>query len=253
MKMKVHLISRPRFDVEAFLSFLQEEGTEWHRTPGATEPEEIVEVSGRVCYMSYGEKQSTRTNAEYILNLIKQGHESVLEHVNWTFLLVGVSRAFTHQLVRHRAGFSFSQLSQQYHEETSAVFVEPAHLQQSPRALQAWRNAMEVSRESYKVILDSLGELAAAPGLELNEREFKRAIRSAARSVLPNATETKIVVTANARALRHFFKVRGYIPGDVEMREVAAAIFKLVQAEAPSLFSDFRLTLLPDETPVLTQ
>ncbi len=112
---------------------------------------------------------------------------------------------------------------------------------------------MEVSRESYKVILDSLGELAAAPGLELNEREFKRAIRSAARSVLPNATETKIVVTANARALRHFFKVRGYIPGDVEMREVAAAIFKLVQAEAPSLFSDFRLTLLPDETPVLTQ
>jgi thymidylate synthase (FAD) len=235
------------------LQFLKEEGEEWHRTTGATEAEEIVEVSGRVCYMSFGERQAPRSNGDYILNLITQGHESVLEHVSWTFLLGGVSRAFTHQLVRHRIGFSFSQLSQQYHEETDATFVEPAHLQKSVRAMQAWQNAMAVSRESYKEILDSLNELNGSPGLDLQQKEFKRAIRSAARSVLPNATETKIVVTANARALRHFFGVRGSIPGDVEMREVAAALFKLVRDEAPSLFADFTLGMLPDGSPVLTR
>ncbi|MBZ5664643.1 MAG: FAD-dependent thymidylate synthase [Acidobacteriia bacterium] len=213
----------------------------------------MVEVSGRICYMSFGAKQSPRSNADYIRNLIDQGHESVLEHVSWTFLLTGVSRAFTHQLVRHRIGFSFSQLSQQYHEETAATFVEPAHLMLSPGALAAWHNAMAVSKESYNVILDSLKELNGSPGLALQEKEFKRAIRSAARSVLPNATETKIVVTANARSLRHFFDVRGSIPGDVEMREVASELFRLVQTEAPALFSDFALTTLPDETPILSR
>jgi thymidylate synthase (FAD) len=253
VKPRIYVIGRSHFHVEDFIPFLKDEGMEWQRTPGATEPEEIVEVSGRVCYMSFGDKQSPRSNADYIGNLIRQGHESVLEHVSWTFLLVGVSRAFTHQLVRHRVGFSFSQLSQQYYEETDATFVEPAHLQKSPRALQAWRNALAVSQESYRTILDSLKELNGTPGLDLQQKEFKRAIRSAARSVLPNATETKIVVTANARSLRHFFKVRGSIPGDVEMREVAAALFKSVQAEAPSLFADFCLKTLSDGSPVLAQ
>ena len=253
MKLRIYLIGRSSFDVEAVLPFLQAEGVEWHRTPGATGPEEAVEISGRICYMSFGEKQSPRSNPDYIRNLIRQGHESVLEHVTWTFLLTGVSRAFTHQLVRHRIGFSFSQLSQQYHEETNATFVEPAHLEKSPKAMQAWQKAIAASREAYKIILDSLNELNGSPGLDLEQKEFKRAIRSAARSVLPNATESKIVVTANARALRHFFEVRGSIPGDVEMREVAGALFRLVQNEAPSLFADFTLAKLADGTPILTR
>lgn len=253
MTPKLYLISRPRVDIEAFLSFIKDESTEWDRTPQATEAEEIVEIAGRICYMSFGEKQSPRRNGAYIRNLIRQGHESVLEHVSWTFLIVGISRAFTHQLVRHRVGFAFSQLSQQYHEETSASFVEPAHLQQSPRALEAWRKAVAVSQESYRVILDSLGEQEAKAGPELSKKEFKRAIRSAARSVLPNATETKMVVTSNARAIRHFLSIRGSIPGDIEMREVAAALFSLVQPEAPSLFADFSLKKLRDGTPLLVR
>jgi thymidylate synthase (FAD) len=233
------------------LSFLKDERTEWTRSPRATEAEEIVEIAGRICYMSFGEKQSPRRNGEYLHNLIEQGHESVLEHVSWTFLLTGISRAFTHQLVRHRVGFAFSQLSQQYHEETSATFVEPAHLQHSPLALEAWRKAVTASQESYNVILNSLTELEDASGFKLSKKEFKRAIRSAARSVLPNATETKIVVTANARALRHFFTIRGSIPGDIEMREVAAAVFELVKIDAPSLFDDFALRSLPGGSPSL--
>lgn len=253
MKPKIYLIGRSQFRAEHFVTFLQSEATQWHRTSGATEPEEIVEVAGRVCYMSFGEKQSPRSNGEYIRNLIEQGHESVLEHVTWTFLLTGVSRAFTHQLVRHRVGFAFSQLSQQYHEENAATFIEPAHLKRSPAAIKAWRDAIAVSQEAYRTILDSLKELNGTPGLDLQQKEFKRAIRSAARSVLPNATETKLVMTVNARALRYFFKVRGSIPGDLEMRQVAAALFDIVTADAPSLFSDFRFETLSDGSPVLVQ
>jgi thymidylate synthase (FAD) len=253
MSVKIYKMSSPKFNADIFQEFLDEESQIWNRTAHVGEAEELVEAAGRICYMSFGEKQSPRSNREYVHNLIVQGHESVLEHVTWTFLLVGVSRAFTHQLVRHRVGFAFSQLSQQYHEETSATFVEPAHLRQSPRALQAWRAAMETSQESYRVILDSLDGLECEPNMDFSKKEFKRAIRSAARSVLPNATETKIVVTANARALRYFFKVRGAIPGDVEMRQVAAAIFTMVRSEAPSLFEDFGLETLPDGTPTLTQ
>jgi thymidylate synthase (FAD) len=251
MSLQVHKISSPRFEAEEFLQFLRTEGQVWSRTSGATEAEELVETAGRICYMSFGERQSPRSNEEYIQNLIRQGHESVLEHVSWTFLLVGVSRAFTHQLIRHRIGFSFSQLSQQYHEETDAEFVEPVQIRESPRALEAWRHAMSVARESYRTILESLEAAPNGSGVELQKKELRRAVRSAARSVLPNATETKVIVTANARALRHFFRVRGSIPGDVEMREVAGAIFKLVQADAPSLFSDFTLKTLSDMTPEL--
>jgi thymidylate synthase (FAD) len=250
-ELRVYLIGRPHFQPESFLEFMKDAETAWYRTSGATEPEEIVEVSGRVCYMSFGQNQSPRTNGEYIRNLILQGHESVLEHVSWTFLLIGVSRAFSHQLVRHRVGFAFSQLSQQYHEENPAGFVEPVHLRLSPRADAAWKKAMETTQESYRVILDSLSELNDKPGLDLQKKEFQRAIRSAARSVLPNATETKLMMTANARALRYFFKLRGGIPGDVEMRRVATELLKIVRLQAPSIFSDFTIEELSDGTPIV--
>jgi len=251
MKPRLFLLSRPQFDIQAFLSFITEEGTNWHRSPNAKPGEELVEVAGRVCYMSFGKKQSPRSNCEYILNLIASGHESVLEHVNWTFLLAGISRAFTHQLVRHRVGLAFSQLSQQYHEETDAVFVEPEHLKGSPQAMKTWREAISTVQQAYKTVLDSLMRETASSIGGLDKKEFKRAMYSAARSILPNATETKIVMTANARALRHIFAVRGTIPGDIEMRQVMAGLFRLVQAEAPALFSDFRLETLPDGIPIL--
>jgi thymidylate synthase (FAD) len=108
MTFQIYKISSPRFNVQQFLDFLRDADQVWNRTVAATEAEELVEAAGRICYMSFGEKQSPRSNGDYVRNLVRQGHESVLEHVNWTFLLAGVSRAFTHQLVRHRVGFSFS-------------------------------------------------------------------------------------------------------------------------------------------------
>jgi len=246
MNPRIYLLSRPSFDVEAFFAFLSQQGTGWRRSAGATQAEEIVEIAGRVCYMSFGERQSPRDNRSYLENLIKSGHESVLEHVNWTFLMEGVSRAFTHQLVRHRPGWAYSQLSQQYHDEAGAAFVEPEELRQHPEALEQWREAMEQARAAYIKLNELLGSAIDHAG-----REEMRAIRSASRSVLPNATETKIVVTANARALRHFLQVRGSIEGDSEMRRVSAELLKLLMREAPKLFEDFEISTLADGSPIV--
>jgi len=249
--MKLYVIGRPNFDEKALIAFLRGQQTSWKRTRGVTQAEELVEVSGRICYMSFGNMQSPRSNKEYIRNLIKMGHESVLEHVSWTFILAGVSRAFTHQLVRHRVGFSFSQLSQQYHDETNAELVEPQILKLSKTAKQAWLNATKASTAAYKAIIQSLEDETSVLSKGLTKKEYARLIRSAARSVMPNATETKIGVTANARALRHFLRVRGTIPGDEEMRFAAALILKTISKEAPSLFDDFSIQKMSDGSPII--
>jgi thymidylate synthase (FAD) len=253
MMPRVYLIAQTRFDAEAFCAFLVQADATWSRSPSATEAEELVEAAGRVCYMSFGPRQSPKTNEDYIRHLISMGHESVLEHVNWTFIIAGVSRAFTHQLVRHRVGFAFSQLSQQYHDESEAQFVEPLYLDQFPAAQAAWHRSVEAARETYRQIRDAVADEEVRLGLGGQKRESLRAIRSMARSVLPNATETKIVVTANARAVRHFLRVRGAIPGDAEMRLVAAELLKILSDEAPALFFDFRIEQLPDGSPLVVQ
>ncbi len=246
---KVFTLTRPQVDFAAIEAFLLCEGAEWHRTPGASPADEIVEVAGRTCYMSFGAKQSPRNNADYIQNLINQEHGSVLEHVNWTFALTGVSRAFTHQFVRHRVGFAFSQLSQQYHDESDAAFVEPEGVSQFPEVLQAWRASVESARESYKNILKTLRDHEVQS--DLVKKEQLRYIRSAARSVFPNATKTTIVVTANARALRYFLSVRGAIIGDPEMRLVSAALLDELKKDTEALFADFRKKMMPDGLPLV--
>jgi thymidylate synthase (FAD) len=178
------------------------------------------------------------------------GHESVLEHAVWTFVIVGVSRAFSHQLVRHRVGFAFSQLSQQYHDENHAKFVFPEELQNRPIAAEKWLHAVQEAKTAYEDILEAI-DADSAIHSDVAGKERRRAVRSAARSVLPNATETKIVVTANARALRHFLRIRGEIIGDLEMRRVSTLLLNLMMAEAPSMFGDFELSNLPDGTPIV--
>jgi thymidylate synthase (FAD) len=241
---KVHTLSRPSFDIDAFLDVLKHEDLEWDKSP-STEADALIEASGRVCYMSFGKaRQSGKNNSEYIRHLISQGHESVLEHINWTFLIQGISRAFTHQLVRHRVGFSFSQLSQQYHDEHNAKFVVPPNLTHDKELFNLWEKHVESSLELYKKLAD---KLPSAPNVNSgNRRELIRDLRTASRSVLPNATETKIVVTANARALRHFFALRGAIEGDWEMRKVACALYEEVKTDAPSCFQDFKTEMMSD-------
>jgi thymidylate synthase (FAD) len=247
--MQVFVVGRSTLDLKAVNSFLESEDLEWRRSDSATESEELVELAGRTCYLSFGERQSPRSNSAYIFNLIRSGHESVLEHVSWTFLITGISRALTHQLVRHRIGFSYSQLSQQYYEVDGTAMIVPAEIASHPKALAVWEESVEASRTAYHKILEILRELPSS--VDLSKKEFLRGIRSAARSLLPNATETKIVVTANARALRHFLEIRGDIVGDEEMRRLAATLLEPLKMEAPALFDDFAIGKLADQSPIV--
>ena len=250
MGQRVILLSRPCFDdsyQEMVDHFLPTGKAYWRKSGTATAAEHLVEFAGRVCYMAFGPAQSPKTTTEYIHHLIRSGHDSVLEHATWSFAIFGVTRAFTHQLVRHRVGFSFSQLSQQYHDESEAKFVRPAGLDMLPDAAALWDKAVMDSQKAYRQLL----VLLAADKNILPQKEAVRALRSAARSVLPNATETAIVVTANARAVRHFLKERGGIVGDAEMRLVSAALLEVLRPEGPALFSDFTIEHPGDGMPLV--
>jgi thymidylate synthase (FAD) len=252
MHPRIYTIARPILDAVEIQRFLDDERETWDSTDGAQPAENVVEIAGRLCYMSFGARQFRHDNYEYVRNLISQGHESVLEHVAWSFIIASVSRSFTHQLVRHRIGFSYSQLSQQYHDEEDADTAIPAIIGDNPDLLREWQEIAHASKIAYHGIVSSL-EASGTFLPELSKKERNRLIRSAARGILPANTLTKIMVTANARALRHFFSIRGNLEGDEEMRLVSTLLFQIVSKDAPSLFADFEIEHLSDGSPVLRQ
>ena len=243
--MNIYIISRPSFDVEEFLTALQQEGTSWKRSPNANSSEELIEIAGRLCYFSFGDKQSKKSNAEFIQHLMKMGHNSVLEHVNWTFLITDISRALTHQLVRHRVGVSFSQLSQQFHDETGATFIEPEQLKNFPELQSFWENTVNSSKQAYTKLKDAFESSSTI--------KDENVIRSIARSLLPNATATKLIMTANARELRHLIKLRGSRFCDEEMRRFVAGLLQKLKNESSVLFADLSIEELSDGSPYIHQ
>src|SRR6266699_2986056 len=123
----------------------------------STDGEQLAEFAGRVCYMSQ-HNPAKRSTREYLDNIKKQGHGSVLEHANYTLLLEGVSRSLTHELVRHRAGFAYSQLSQRYVDESEANFVVPPAIVGDETLLQAWREQIESAQTAYVQLVGQLME-----------------------------------------------------------------------------------------------
>ncbi|MGI8588865.1 MAG: FAD-dependent thymidylate synthase [Chloroflexia bacterium] len=216
----------------------------WETDAGSA-AEKVVEAGGRLCYMSFG--KGRKTNREYIHNILEAKHGSVIEHATWTFLLTGVSRSLTHELIRHRAGFSFSQLSQRYVDETDTDFVVPEAIAGNPEAMAVFERATAAAQEAYVQLVDLLDKQFA----EIGNRTLRRKMaRQAARSVLPNATETKIVVTANARSWRHFIEMRASSYSEPEIRRLAITILRVLQAEAPNLFGDYEITTAEDGSEV---
>src|SRR4051812_18879389 len=184
-------------------------------------------------------------NKAYLNHILEVGHGSVLEHAVWNFVFTGVSRTLTHELIRHRAGFGFSQLSQRYVDESVAEYVEPDVIGSDPELHALWLDAVGHAHQAYVKLVERLNEKYSGEP----DRTLRRKLaRQAARSVLPNATETKIFVTANARALRHFIEMRGSRHAEVEIRKLAVQVLTVMQAEAPNLFSDYQLVPLPDGT-----
>ncbi len=205
--------------------------------------EKLVEFGGRVCYMSYG--KGRKTNHAYIRHILESGHGSVLEHAQFSFCFEGVSRSLTHELVRHRAGFAYSQLSQRYVDESYAAFVEPEIIAQDPQLHAKWLEVIETCQGAYRGLVEGL--LAKTQALYPGDKTHARKeARQAARSVLPNATETKIVVTANARAWRHFIEMRAAQGAETEIRKLAVAVCRILQKESPNLFGDYEFVKLPD-------
>lgn len=234
--MKVYLIASTRLE-PGLEEFLADRSLALNSLDTPTEAERLVEAAGRVCYMSFAPRQRRPSNREYIDNLIRQGHESVLEHAQFSLLIDGISRALSHQLVRHRAGFSYSQLSQQYHDETSAEFVTPPCLVYNDDLRQKWESLVAQSRALYQDLLRAKFEDAQIEGF--TPKEKARLQHSCARMALLNAAQTTIAVTGNARAWRYALRVRGSIKGDLEMRTYCVAVYKVLSCAAPNLFSGF--------------
>jgi thymidylate synthase (FAD) len=220
------------------------EGMPWAvwATDAADAASALVEFAGRACYQSWQRPNpATRANADYLAHLLAQKHYSVLEHAGFTVMLTGVSRSFTHEMVRHRH-FSFSQLSQRFVSEDDAPWVIPPLFRDDPEALAVLQDLYDRIQQAYQ----ALAEIGARKLQGLPDRTLRRKrAREAARCVLPNMTETHIVITGNHRAWREFFEKRGELHVDQEMREVAVTIFREVARPlAPALYRDFRIRVV---------
>jgi len=239
----VYVVGRQQISSAELDRFLADHGVAW-QTDTAVAGEHLVEAAGRVCYMSFA-KPRPGGNATYIGHILEVGHGSVLEHAVWNLLFTGVSRSLTHELIRHRAGWGYSQLSQRYVDESVAEYVEPDPIAKDPELHQLWLDAVGHAHKAYMRLTERLQEKYQSEP----DRTLRRKLaRQAARSVLPNATETKIFTTANARALRHFIELRGSRHAETEIRKLAIAVLRVMQQEAPNLFGDYELVPLPDGT-----
>ena len=242
---RVYLVGRQVTDPEAIARFLADHELSWTTDTGVG-GEALAETAGRLCYLSYG--KGRKSNREFLDHLIEVGHGSVLEHAVWSFVITGVSRSLTHELVRHRAGWAYSQLSQRYVNESESPYVEPDVIAGAPELHAVWSAAVNEARGAYDRLVAGLEEHYAS---EPDKTLRRKLARQAARSVLPNATETRIFVTGNARALRHFIEMRGSEAADVEIRRVALQLLEIMRRESPALFSDYELVPLPDGSQVV--
>lgn len=211
-------------------------GWKWYSDFDPNEVDALAEFAGRMCYQSWSRPNpKTATNEGYLKHILEVGHESVLEHASATFYVAGVSRSLSHELVRHRH-LSFSQLSQRFVNEEDFNFIEPAavtraQITNGPGGVPLAQLATDIAN-AYKRLVASL----AASGLG------RKQAREAARCVLPNATETRLVVTGNMRAWRDVLRRRLDAAADAEIQQLAREILRQLKEIAPNTFQDFNET-----------
>ena len=187
-------------------------------TPNA---EKVIETAGRTSYLSFN-KQGEGTEKGFIRMLVKRGHYSVLEHAYATFRISGVSRAFTHQLVRHRL-CSFTQQSQRHVDQSNFAYVEPDSIKDNSKTHSLFTEFMKEAKRIY------------------SELQILGVKNEDARFVLPNAVESQIVVTANLREWRHIIELRGSPDAQWEIRKMAIEILKILKNYAPTVFEDLEI------------
>lgn len=227
--MKVDLIAH------TVIPYAPDWGTAVDKTPyfdqmDATAADTLAEFAGRACYQSWQRPNpATATNKGYLANILSQGHFSVLEHASATFYVQGVSRALTHELIRHRH-LSYSQLSQRFvNEDREDDLVLPPAAEDDPVAQQLHKELHRNAHAYYGLLVEHY----TAKGLP------RKQAREAARAVLPNQQETKLVVSGNMRAWRDVIAKRNDPAADAEIQEFARQVLGHLKTIAPNSFQDF--------------
>jgi thymidylate synthase (FAD) len=190
---------------------------------GDETPEELLEHAGRICYRSEGRGEP----GAFLRARVREGHESIIEHASASFEISGISRACSHQLVRHRLA-SYSQESQRYVDMSDPEWALPPDVVASEEAMAVWEDFAEEVKDAYRALRDL--------GMRKEDARF----------VLPNAAATRLIVTMNFRELLHFFRIRISRAAQWEIRDVGVRMLELVYPHAPSVFGDLRETLRRD-------
>jgi thymidylate synthase (FAD) len=250
---KVILLARPSIDwdgVDAFLGEYGEEAT-WRRGDSDSEGDSLPELAGRACYGSFGKNQGRIGSVDYLSHVIESGHGSVLEHAQWTFAICRASRGFTHQMIRHRAGCAFSQESQHfihYAEEGKGTQEPAVCLTGIPEGPAREFAISETARSAkgYERLWDLIRATLPA------DVAVKKIVSGSSRGLLPGASESRLVMSANARALRHVIELRGNEANTLEIRLVVVQLARLMKVEAPAIFADFEEMIAVDGFPVMS-
>lgn len=215
------------------------------------DPEKVVATAAKLCYSasdvdSLMEGLTPEKTRSFIDMLADLGHESPFEHVTFTFAIEGISRACSHQLVRHRIA-SYSQKSQRYVNETQFDYVVPESIKNNHVASETYNYLMSAIQLDYETIREELIKDFVNQGMSQKDAEKKA--NEDARMVLPNACETSIIVTMNIRSLFNFFKHRCCNRAQWEIRELATEMYKLVISVAPNLFRHSGPSCFHDKCP----
>ena len=258
----VVLIAKPQVELSGVKNFLEgfDSGLEFSSyvdDPTAlSSGAQLCKIAGQTCYASFSPKRTmNREAARYFKNIMESGHGSVLEHANFSFLLYGISRSLTHELIRHRAGFGFSQLSQRYVSGRVLRFVERPEFQDGGKFHQLFLERIDRAYAEYHKLAEALlaeqGSGTAILSAEA-KTDLRKKVNQAARGLLPNETETIMVITGNVRAWRHVIEMRASDHSELEIRALAVRLFLCLQQIEPILLGDYQLHELPDGTHAIT-
>ena len=254
----VHLLAKPAVSLEGLRPFLQGFGEELDfeqylddetELPSGTQ---LCKAAGQLCYASFGPKRTYNRDADrYFRNIKESGHGSVLEHANYSFLFYGVSRSLTHELIRHRAGMAFSQISQRYVSGKVLRFVERPEYVEDPELHSLFEARIDRAAKEYAEIAEILmkrqkegSEILSADA----KTDLRKKLQQTARSVLPNETEAPIVVTGNARSWRHIMEMRANPHAETEIRALMFRAYLVLSSLDPFLFGDYNIVALSDGT-----
>lgn len=252
------MLAKPETNVAGLAGFLEGFDPELNFPEYVEDPTELpgssqlCKTAGQVCYASFGPRRTTNENAAaYFQRLTSAGHGSVLEHASFSFLLYGISRSVTHELVRHRAGVGYSQISQRYVSGNVLRFVERPEYQEDEGLHRLFEERADRSAAEYEEMAQNLLEQQES-GSEMLSADYKtdarKKVQQTARSLLPNETEAPMVFTGNVRALRHIIEMRADAHAESEIRQLAVRLFLCLVTADPILFGDYEISTLPDGT-----